>query len=96
MIKEGVSEVLAEGTEEMEENLTGLIFVDDQNESFEEASRGDCATCDQLCAEPPLSLPHLTLTHSDSSSRPSSTTRAIPAQMMEQVRSLKSGQCEKG
>ena len=37
MIKEGVSEVLAEGTEEMEENLTGLIFVDDQNESFEEA-----------------------------------------------------------
>jgi len=37
LIKEGVGEVLAEGTEEMEENLKGLIFVDDQNESFEEA-----------------------------------------------------------
>ena len=37
LIKGGVGEVLAEGTEEMEENLKGLIFVDDQNESFEEA-----------------------------------------------------------
>ena len=58
--------------------LRGLRVLARQRRSEQDlrGGRGDCATCDQLCAEPPLSLPHLNLTHSDSSSRPSWTTRA--------------------